>query len=211
MTSAGRRGFTFLEVLIVVAMTGVLAAIGIPKLLRAEARAKASEAITQLKSLHASLIVQPVKPTSIHVAGFAPPRGNRYSYHLGTPCTSWEVRSARWAIVNETDDCIGVDTYARPGLPELFTPIDLSAAQWNEKALLNGVTTSPGFFGSELNWDYIAAAAGDRDHRLSDAADTWGITSAEGLVNSPCQEDPEPFQVVSGEPFSIIEDTQCDF
>ncbi|MDC0712933.1 pili assembly chaperone [Stigmatella sp. ncwal1] len=211
MISSGRRGFTFVEGLIVLSMTAVLAAIAVPTLLRAQARAKHSEVITNLKSLHASLTAQPVKPASIHADGFALPRGNRYSYHAGTPCTSWEDRSTRWPIGHETDDCIGVDTYARPFLPELFTPVEVAAAQWDLDGTVNGMTTGPGFFGSELSWDYIVAAAGDRDYDLSDVADTWWITSAEGLLFAPCQNSPVPFSVVAGEPFLVHDDVECDF
>jgi type IV pilus assembly protein PilA len=213
MTTAARsRGFTIVEVLIVVVMSGVLAAIGVPNLLRAQKRAKHSEAVTHLKSLHASLRTQSVKPTSIHVAGFHPQRGNRYSYHLGT-CASYEDRSTQHAVEHATDDCIGADSFADPALPNLFTPGVLSSVSWSDRGTLNGMGTSPGFFGSGSNWDYLAYAAGDADGDPSGAADTWFVSSSDAQAGALCPVSAGPSSVPAGEPFQSNDDNnpQCNW
>jgi type IV pilus assembly protein PilA len=205
-TPARSRGFTIVEVLIVVVMSGVLVAIGVPNLLRAQKRAKHSEAVTHLKSLHASLSTQSVKPTSIHVPGFHPQRGNRYSYHLGS-CVSYEDRSTQHAVKHAADDCIGADSFADPALPNLFTLMLIPGVSWDDQALMNGMGATPGIFGSESNWDYLAYAAGDLDGDPSDASDTWAVASADGMMFPLCPTPPEYIvNVTAGEPFLVNED-----
>lgn len=208
-TRAHRRGFTYVEVLIALAMTGVLAAIGVPNLLRAQKHAKHAEAVTNLKSLHVGLMTQSTKPTSIHVPGFHPHRDNRYSYHLGT-CTSYEDRSGKHAVRHPNDDCIGADTYANPTLPNLFTPVMLPGVSWDYHAAVNGLAASPGVFGSETNWDYLAYAAGDLDDDPSDSADTWGVSSSDGQMFPMCATSMGISSIVAGEPFLVNEDPICN-
>ena len=146
-------------------------------------------------------------PTSIHVPGFGPKRGNRYSYHLSDPCYSWEDRSGQVALPNETDSCIGVDTYADPTLPPLFMPQLMPSATWNAEATATGMGVYPGIFGSDESWDYLAYAAGDANTDPNDFADTWAISSSDGELSSIC-----PYtsvQVPAGEPFQVYDDTKC--
>jgi type IV pilus assembly protein PilA len=201
-----RHGFTYIEVLLVMAMASILAAIGMPRFFKAQKNAKHSEAITQLKQLHAGMSTQALMPSSIHVPGFNPERGNTYSYHLSGPCTSWEDRSGEVALPNETDDCIGVDTYAHPKLPALFMPELMPSVGWSWEAMMNGMGAFPGIFGSETNWDYLAYAAGDVDKDPNDFADTWAISSSDGHLEGIC---PYNFaQVPAGEPFLVFDDTE---
>lgn len=202
-----RHGFTYIEVLIVLAMASVLVAVGLPRFFEAQKRARNSEAIIALKHLHVGMSVQQTMPTSIHVPGFDPKRGNRYSYHLSDPCFSWEDRSGQVAIPSETDSCIGVDTYTRPTLPPLFVPQLMASASWSPEATANGMNVYPGVFGTDELWDYLAYAAGDLDKDPNDGADTWAISSSDGELSSIC---PAAFvQVPAGEPFLVYDDTKC--
>ncbi|HEX8701930.1 MAG TPA: prepilin-type N-terminal cleavage/methylation domain-containing protein, partial [Myxococcaceae bacterium] len=82
-----RYGFTLIELMIVVAIIGILAAIAIPNFVRFQARARQSEVNTNLKSLFTGLRTQQrMPPDSIRSTSFAPERGNRYSYHLEDGC-----------------------------------------------------------------------------------------------------------------------------
>ena len=59
--------------------------------IRFQARARQSEVHGNLKSLFTGLRTQQRKPPStIRATGFAPERGNRYSYHLENGCSSTE-------------------------------------------------------------------------------------------------------------------------
>src|SRR5687768_13749197 len=106
MKASRSRGFTYIECLILLALVGVLVAIALPRFLRARTHARQSEAITQLKSLHAAMATQQVRPVSIHVYSFDPPRGNRYSYHLDNGCYSTEDRSSLNAVKSDFDICV---------------------------------------------------------------------------------------------------------
>lgn len=202
-----RHGFTYIEVLIALVMASILAAVGLPRYFKAQKNAKHSEAISALKHLHVGMNSQQAMPTSIHVPSFHPKRGNQYSYHLSDLCFSWEDRSGQVAITNETDSCIGVDTYAHPTLPPLFVPQLMASATWNGDATASGMSVYPGVFGSDEHWDYLAYAAGDLDSDPNDGADTWAISSSDGELSSIC---PATFvQVPAGEPFQVYDDTKC--
>jgi type IV pilus assembly protein PilA len=122
MTQTRRnRGFTLIELMIVVAIIGILAAIAIPNFIRFQARARQSEANTNLKSLFTGLRTQQRKPpAAIRATSFAPERGNRYSYHLEDGCSSFEDRSTVDAVQNNTDTCVGVDTFKFTSFPTVL-------------------------------------------------------------------------------------------
>ncbi|MDY7228076.1 prepilin-type N-terminal cleavage/methylation domain-containing protein [Hyalangium rubrum] len=209
--SSQRRGFNCLELMVVLVVAGVLLAIGLPRFHRAQTHARQSEAITNLKSLHASMSLQQSKPYNIHVPGFDPPRGNRYSYSLEAPCSSAEDRSSLNAMQNMSDRCIAVDTFAHPTFPWLFNVSELAAASWDGDATSVGVSTQAGIYGicEYPFWDYLAYAAGDVDDDVMDTADTWAIASADGELMAMCPIG-SPTLVPAGEPFMVVDDADCN-
>jgi prepilin-type N-terminal cleavage/methylation domain-containing protein len=207
-----RYGFTLIELMIVVAIIGILAAIAVPNFLRFQARARQAEVNTNLKSLFTGLRTQQrMPPPSIHASGFSPERGNRYSYHLTDSCAGgYEDRSDIDAQQSSSDTCIGTDQFKYGNFPGVFTPTLVAGATWNTKASGNGMGVSSGIFGVAENWDFLAYAAGDVDNSVEDGADTWLISSADGQLVSVCPFLGSPSNVAAGEPYNVVNDVNCN-
>jgi type IV pilus assembly protein PilA len=211
-TRRHRYGFTLIELMIVVAIIGILAAIAIPNFVRFQARARQSEANTNLKSLFTGLRTQQRMPSrNIRATSFSPERGNRYSYHLDNDCVATEDRSSIDSVQHNEDTCIGADQFKFTSFPIYFTVEAVASATWNTKATVNGMTAAAGVYGYAENWDFLAYAAGDVDNTLgADRADTWLISSSDGQLQATCPMTGTPENVAAGEPFNTYNDVSCD-
>ena len=128
-----QRGFTLIELMIVVAIIGILAAIAIPNFTRFQAKSKQSEAKTNLKAIFTSAksyfaehdtYVPAGGTNQLTDTGFAPETNNRYTYKYGTgvvqtvnpatatlACTVVAAASATQTAFN-ANACGNVDTDA---------------------------------------------------------------------------------------------------
>lgn len=93
-----KRGFTLIELMIVVAIIGILAAIAIPNFLKFQAKSRQSEAKSNLSGIATSEIAYFAEVQSWGVSsgnngdfgmiGWAPQGSTRYAYLLGTGGTT---------------------------------------------------------------------------------------------------------------------------
>ena len=205
------RGFTLIELMIVVAIIGILASIAIPSFMRFQARARQSEVSTQLKSLFTAMRTQQRKPDdNIHGTGFSPDRGNRYSYHLENGCSTYEERSTVDIVRHAKDTCIGADASRFAGFPPFFEVVSVANPNWDEQGTAHSMGAEAGVYGEKGSWDFIAYGVGDVDGQVEDAADSWLISSADGRLETVCPESMGvPENVSAGEPFNVSNDVNC--
>jgi type IV pilus assembly protein PilA len=157
------QGFTLIELMIVVAIIGILAAIAIPSFEKFQARSKQSEAKANLKALFVSerAFLQEKDRYSSFVGemGFAPERNNRYAYYLSAD-SALDDRSGTVATTASTANGISVDTFK-------FDYADYDPATWPSSCgQTPAVAATPASF--------IAGAAGDID--VDDTIDHWTIS-----------------------------------
>ena len=156
----GQKGFTLIELMIVVAIIGILAAIAIPNFIAYQAKSKQSEAKVSLGAIFTSAVAyqaesnpQTYVPAQIGQVGWMPSGTPRYSF---------------W---------FAVGTSAGPGTPTAFAGSSVATSPCNVTTapnIGNTVAASPSGF--------TAMANGNIDGDV--ACDQWSMNDQRSLVNT---------------------------
>jgi type IV pilus assembly protein PilA len=178
------KGFTLIELMIVVAIIGILAAIAIPNFIKFQARSKQSEAKANLRGLFtaekAYFQEKDTFSTSVGVIGFSPERGNRYQYNLADIVnTNLDDRSTTLIGGSTTADGVSVDTFKFPTI----TTVAMLCGAGSKPAVVTGPTGS-----------FVGGAQGNVDNDTT--LDQWSISSLSRTTTN-CD---AAANVASGEP-----------
>jgi type IV pilus assembly protein PilA len=153
----GKKGFTLIELMIVVAIIGILAAIAIPNFLKFQAKSKQSEAKTNLKGIYTA-----------QTGYFG--ENNAYS---GFPTVNWQpVGTARYHYTLAANSSGGPSSLEE-GL--VTQPAGTGAANWVHPTL---GTFTPAIVATS----FTAGAVGNVDS--DPVTDCWIITDGNTLVNT---------------------------
>jgi len=159
-----RNGFTLIELMIAVAIIGILAAVAIPNFMKFQARSKQSEAKTNLKALFtAEKAFKLEKDRYSSLVGeirFSPERNNRYAYYLASGGTL-DDRSGPTAPTGTGANGISVDTFT-------YADAEADPATWP-----TGCGQTPVVVDAPTP-SFIGGAAGDID--ADDTIDHWTIS-----------------------------------
>ncbi|RKH43306.1 prepilin-type N-terminal cleavage/methylation domain-containing protein [Corallococcus sp. AB050B] len=191
-----KGGFTLIELMIVVAIIGILAAIAIPNFIRFQAKSKQSEAKTNLKAIFTaqkSYFGEKDKYSAdFTVVGFDPEPANRYSYGLIPGCAETSPANTRTARAKA--GCIGQDVakfLTAPAAKDAIAALGVQPA----------AADCPNCF-------FSANAVGNVDNDAM--GDAWGITSSPtgATLAGTCGVDTN--LVAAGEPGNAYNDVSCD-
>ena len=168
-----RKGFTLIELMIVVAIIGILAAIAIPNFLKFQAKSRTTEARTNLGAIftgETSYYGEANTYGDFTNIGWGPTGTPRYQYVIGVdPVLAAAALPSR----------VGKNLTGDGTLPNFSG--NFNGATDNGIA---AVAAAPSTVTMPNTTDFIAGAAGNIDNDNTDELDAWTINKNRVLINS---------------------------